>query len=220
MTALWTRQAGETDAAYRAFCAYRDLGIDRSLNAAYSSTLTPPVEKRAPGFWAAWSSEHNWVARVSAYDDYIEAELRRVRERKRFQLEERRARFEFGHQPRLEALVDKMTETANVAMEAVILSCTPPAPPPPPDPLAKALGLNLDADGKEIEPPKPPSPINVKVNVSGLGRFIDSMRAAAQQAACGLVLVKDPATAPSNQVLRGAEIAWVKPQSDPDPDGQ
>jgi hypothetical protein len=218
MTALWERQPGETDAAYRAFCAYRDLGIDRSLNAAYVSTLAAPADKRAPGYWAAWSSEHRWVVRASAYDDYIEAELRRARERRRFRLEEQRAQFEFGHQPRLEQLVDKMTETAHVAMDAVIRSCTPPEPPPPPDPLAAALGLNLDADGKEIPPPEPPKLVSVKVNVSGLGRFIDSMRAAAQQAACGLLLVRDAAPAAANPVLKGAEIAWVKPQTEADPD--
>jgi hypothetical protein len=219
MSASWERQPGETEAAYVAFCSYRDLGAERSLNAAYSTD-----GKRAPGQWAKWSAQNQWVARAEAYDDYLEGEVRRLRERSwvRMQahLDHRRRMFEFGHQERLEGLVDKMLETAQKAMDATIRACMPPDPPAeePADPLLAAL--NLDPDGNPIPPPPPPKPVNVKVNISGLGRFTDSLRAAAREAALGLVLVKpaEPAAAGTPTVMNGAEIAWVKPQSDPDPD--
>lgn len=219
MNASWERQPGETEAAYVAFCAYRNGGPDRSLNAAYSQD-----GKRAPGQWAKWSAANSWVTRAEAYDDYLEAEVRRLRERnwvrQQARLDHRRRMFEFSHQDRLEDLVGKMMETATTAMDATIRGCAPPEPPadPPVDPLLAAL--RLDAEGNPLPPPPPPKPVTVKVNVSGLGRFTDSLRAAAREAALGLVLTK-PAEATAGgaaQVLHGAEIAWVKPQSDPDLD--
>lgn len=216
MNASWERQPKETEAAYVAFCAYRDLGVDRSLSAAYSD-----AGKRAPGQWAKWSSANIWVARAEAYDDYLEAEVRRLRERKwvrsHAQLDHRRRMFEFGHQARLETLVDKMMETTMSAMQASIRYCAPPEPPadPPTDPLLAAL--QLDPDGNPLPPPPPPKLVNLKVNVSGLGRFSDSLRAAAREAALGLTLIKaSDGAAGTPQVMHGAEIAWVKPQSDPD----
>lgn len=58
----WDRQPGETSKAYAAFVTYRDLGADRSVRLVSEALAkTQTVIKR-------WSSAHNWVSRVEAWD--------------------------------------------------------------------------------------------------------------------------------------------------------
>ena len=58
----WERQKGETPRAWEAFCVYRDLGADRSINKT-ARTLT---KNRTT--IAEWSSKYDWVKRVAAWD--------------------------------------------------------------------------------------------------------------------------------------------------------
>lgn len=126
---LWERQDGEPAKAFAAFIWYRDLGPEtRSLNLAYQRESGAPPAMRAPGTWAAWSSEWRWVERAAAYDAYLDDLRRRVREAKLRELEERRAEFELAHQARLEERVDKIDklldqlDPAEAAIKGSLLS--------------------------------------------------------------------------------------------------
>lgn len=59
---------GETARAYQAFEAYRDMGVERSLEKVASGdngvTSGLPVLRN-------WSAAHDWVARVRAFDEYV-----------------------------------------------------------------------------------------------------------------------------------------------------
>jgi hypothetical protein len=66
--AIYDRLPGETVKAYDAFCAYRDMGVERSLR-----DLGEQLNK-ATTVVARWSVKYNWMERVSAWDtdqDYL-----------------------------------------------------------------------------------------------------------------------------------------------------
>lgn len=68
----WDRLNGESDKAFAAFCVYRDLGAERSaekvqLKLSKSTGYLRQLYK--------WSSLHNWVDRVSAWDDFKDKEV-------------------------------------------------------------------------------------------------------------------------------------------------
>jgi hypothetical protein len=90
------RHPQESSRAYRAFCLYRDLGPDRSLDRAWASFRAAQSKDRGssrhPGYWGKWCHQFDWVARADAYDDSIEqqriaaaAEQRRKLEEDHFQ---------------------------------------------------------------------------------------------------------------------------------------
>lgn len=58
----WERQEGETPRAYEAFCAYRDMGPNRSIN----KTAQQLTKNRTT--IAEWSTKYEWVKRVAAWD--------------------------------------------------------------------------------------------------------------------------------------------------------
>lgn len=76
MGEVWERCPGESTKAYNAFCAYRDMGPERSLEKT-GRTLDKPRTKQYLG---EWSVKYNWVERATAYDDYIEKKKRADRE--------------------------------------------------------------------------------------------------------------------------------------------
>ncbi|MYZ35856.1 MULTISPECIES: hypothetical protein [unclassified Streptomyces] len=62
----WMRQDGETDPAYQAFAAYRDLGsADRTLGEAARGV------GKSLGLIKRWSFTHNWVERARAFDQHL-----------------------------------------------------------------------------------------------------------------------------------------------------
>jgi hypothetical protein len=75
---VWEQQPDESARAYAAFVAYRDLGSDRSVDAAYAAMAghregpggAPKGTKRAPGSYKKWSAKHRWAARARAYDEH------------------------------------------------------------------------------------------------------------------------------------------------------
>ena len=79
----WEKQDHETSKAYAAFCAYRDMGTDRSF-----AKIIPTVYGQIPlskhrakrGQLSEWSVKYGWVARVEAYDVYLEENVRRESE--------------------------------------------------------------------------------------------------------------------------------------------
>lgn len=106
--------ANESAPAFRAFAIYRDLGASRSLANAYSEYRghAPGI---APGQWNLWSGKYRWVERAAAYDAFLDAEKRKLRERKLLELEEQRWRFELRNQDALERRVARMDELLDKA---------------------------------------------------------------------------------------------------------
>lgn len=88
MPEVWERMPNESSKAYAAFCVYRDLGPERSLEKAIQKLDKKRVKQTV---WR-WSSKYNWVARCKAYDDYIERRKREERERAILEMAERHAR--------------------------------------------------------------------------------------------------------------------------------
>lgn len=78
--APWERQPGETDAAWRAFVVYRDLGPDRTLLEAYRQRYCKETATNPAGHVTAWASAHRWVNRARSYDAYIERQARAEQE--------------------------------------------------------------------------------------------------------------------------------------------
>ena len=83
----WLQQNGEGNEAYAAFCVYRDMGPQRSIDKAYQQQLsntraTPLTElvMRASGRWTAWSTIWNWTRRALAYDRRLQRVEHRNRE--------------------------------------------------------------------------------------------------------------------------------------------
>ena len=78
---LWERMAGEPVKAYAAFCVYRDLGPNRSIDKAYWSTREQHENgKRASRRWTMWSSAYSWRSRAEAWDAHLDAQRRHAEE--------------------------------------------------------------------------------------------------------------------------------------------
>jgi hypothetical protein len=102
----YEQQPNESAPAFRAYALYRDLGADRSLDRAYAAYRGAVPHGIAPGQWNLWSVKYSWVARALAYDAHLDAEKRKLRERKTLELETRRWEWELRNQDRLERLVE------------------------------------------------------------------------------------------------------------------
>lgn len=81
-TPIWERLPSDTDKSYEAFCIYRDMGASRSLE-----KVSKKLDKSVT-LLGRWSSDHNWVDRVSAYDTHRAAERSKRKEAKRIQIED------------------------------------------------------------------------------------------------------------------------------------
>lgn len=65
----WERQPGETSTAFAAFRRYRDTPAkDRSI-AKCVQEYNKGKGRANVGQWERWSTKHNWVARVTAWED-------------------------------------------------------------------------------------------------------------------------------------------------------
>lgn len=71
----YDRLPEESNPAYEAFAIYRDMGTGRSTDAVVQRT----GKNRA--LIHRWSSENSWVARVRAYDEYVDTQARQKAER-------------------------------------------------------------------------------------------------------------------------------------------
>lgn len=71
----WEKQEGENTKPYAAFCAYRDMGVNRSLakivNIVYGESSETKSSAKLRQL-TTWSSKHGWVKRAEAYDVYLE----------------------------------------------------------------------------------------------------------------------------------------------------
>jgi hypothetical protein len=83
----WERLAGESSAAFAAFCSFRDCGAERNIRKAVDSALNSGEKdetKREKRYrvWRNWSTQFRWRERAADYDMYIEklkqAEMRKT----------------------------------------------------------------------------------------------------------------------------------------------
>ena len=70
----WEKQPNESVPAFRAFAHYRDLGPKRTLK-----KTAQDLGKNATTI-GEWSSKHGWVARIDAYEHYLDRRLLEQRE--------------------------------------------------------------------------------------------------------------------------------------------
>ena len=79
----WERLQGETSAAFAAFCAYRDFGLERNIRKAVEA-VEKDVTAQAKKYkvWRNWSTQYRWRERAADYDKYLEqlkqAEMRKT----------------------------------------------------------------------------------------------------------------------------------------------
>lgn len=66
----WERQKGESEQAYEAFAAYRDMGADRTIAA-----VVERLEK-SRSLLDRWKDRWDWKERVRQYDNALEKEAR------------------------------------------------------------------------------------------------------------------------------------------------
>ncbi len=137
----YERQAGESGASYAAFCLYRDLGPQRSVDAAYTLYLSKGRQpggnregksalKNAPGRWWQWASEMDWKIRCEAFDEEREREDRETAiETRRLEVETYRARVVSEAQARAAAaavMLDKaMTRLNNLDPAKIPITSLP-----------------------------------------------------------------------------------------------
>jgi hypothetical protein len=69
----WERLPGETGAAYAAFCAYRDLGLERNIRKAVEAAEKDKSKQdKRYRVWRNWSTQFRWRERAADYDRYAE----------------------------------------------------------------------------------------------------------------------------------------------------
>lgn len=71
MSTIYERQAGESDKAFEAFATYRDMGANRTHEAVANKLA------KSTTIISRWASQYSWRERVSAYDDYLDAQARK-----------------------------------------------------------------------------------------------------------------------------------------------
>ena len=59
----WDRREGESSKNYEAFCAYRDMGIDRSIQKVAEKL------KKSTALMGRWSAKYGWIKRAEAWDE-------------------------------------------------------------------------------------------------------------------------------------------------------
>lgn len=67
----WEQQPGETDAAYLAFEAYRDLGPSRNVTQAYRVRYDKPDATQPNGTFREWAKRFEWKDRAQSFDLYV-----------------------------------------------------------------------------------------------------------------------------------------------------
>jgi hypothetical protein len=81
----WERWPNESAKAFAAFCAYRDLGPNRSLVSAYR--LQKGCERATiSGCWSRWRKKYHWKDRAQAFDQERVVQLREAKRQVDLQL--------------------------------------------------------------------------------------------------------------------------------------
>jgi hypothetical protein len=100
----WERLPGESGAAYAAFCAFRDLGLERTIRKAIE-TAEKDTSQRDKRYrvWRNWCSAYKWRERAADYDRYTE-KLKQTELRKTIEAQGEKHRAVTG---KMLALVEK-----------------------------------------------------------------------------------------------------------------
>jgi hypothetical protein len=116
----WERLAGESGAAYAAFCAYRDYGPDRNIRRTVEAALAVDggeagtnrgrAAKRY-GMWRAWSTQFRWRERAADYDQYLDR-LKQTEKRKTIEAQGEKHRAVTG---KMLSVVEKKLDLMNPA---------------------------------------------------------------------------------------------------------
>jgi hypothetical protein len=70
----WDKLPDESEAAWRAFCHYRDTGpVERKLVRTYRFVYNQPKAKSATGFVLKWAKDNKWKERAEAWDNRLHA---------------------------------------------------------------------------------------------------------------------------------------------------
>ena len=69
----WERLTGESGAAFAAFCAFRDYGVERNIRKAVEN-FEKDETKREKRYrvWRNWCTQYRWKERAADYDRYLE----------------------------------------------------------------------------------------------------------------------------------------------------
>jgi hypothetical protein len=72
----WERLAGESGAAYSAFCSYRDYGPERNIRRAAEAAGDEGRGRggvgKSYGMWRTWATRFRWRERAADYDRYLD----------------------------------------------------------------------------------------------------------------------------------------------------
>lgn len=101
----WERQKGESEKAFEAFAAYRDMGSERTISA-----VVKKLEKSRT-LIDRWKERWDWQERVRAYDNELEKEARAKAVKGRKDMTERHIKIAMQVQKKaLEALASLSVE--------------------------------------------------------------------------------------------------------------
>jgi hypothetical protein len=92
----WERLAGESSAAYAAFCVFRDYGPERNMRKAVEA-FEPDAAKRGKRYrvWSGWAAAFKWRDRAADYDVYLDR-LQQAERRKTIEAQGERHRVVTG----------------------------------------------------------------------------------------------------------------------------
>ncbi len=79
----WNKQKKETAKAFEAFCVYRNMGLERTLE------KTADELNKNISLINKWSSKFEWIERTSAYDEYLEEKKLEQQEKEISKMNER-----------------------------------------------------------------------------------------------------------------------------------
>jgi hypothetical protein len=121
MSVPWDRMKGEKEGIYRSFLIYRDLGVDRTLEAARKMFGPPSVTLRSVEML---SSKWSWVERARAWDSHLQAERDKVVAAEARKWEQRRLaarEANFGLAGKLQERVQKLLEMPTVQKRSTVV---------------------------------------------------------------------------------------------------
>jgi hypothetical protein len=170
----------------------------RSLAGAYR-ILRDGKRGSLPGYISKWSSEHAWVERAKAYDEWLDGQRREARVEVERDLVKRRAEYEHKNQDRLEETVEKLRKMLAEAAEAPVVGFTRVEP-------------TTNENGKIVE-------ITVEqkgINLGQVARLVHVTNLTALQAILGPPRpVED---APADEATRGVDVRWIAPPNPDEPE--
>jgi transketolase len=92
----WERLADESSNAFKAFCAFRDFGAERSIKKVVDTTEQDEnVRTKNYRKWYNWSSQYRWNERAADFDRYIE-KLKQTELRKTIEVQAQKHRDATG----------------------------------------------------------------------------------------------------------------------------